>query len=65
MEYLDDMDGIYENIKECNPDRQRKLLITFGNMIADIKPNLIATSLVLEVENYTYYFFLLHNLILL
>ena len=55
MEYLDDMDGIYENIKECNPDRQRKLLITFGNMIADIlsnkKPNLIATSLVLEVEN--------------
>ena len=36
MEYLDDMDGIYKNIKEYNPDRQRKLLITFGNMITDI-----------------------------
>ena len=49
MDHLDDMDGIYENIKEYNPERQHKLLITFGNMTTDIlrnkKLNLIAAAL--------------------
>ena len=30
------MDGIYENINNYNPNRRRKILIIFDNMIADI-----------------------------
>ena len=30
------MDGIYVNIHDCNPNRRRKILIVFDDMIADI-----------------------------
>ena len=37
------MDGIYETIEEYNPNKERKKLIFFDNMIADMlrnkKPN--------------------------
>lgn len=33
---LNDLDDIYENIKEYNPDRKRKVLIVFDDTIADI-----------------------------
>ena len=43
------MDNIYENIKEYNPNKKRKMLIAFDNMIADMlrneKLNLIVTEL--------------------
>ena len=43
------MDNIYENIKEYNPNKKRKILIAFDNMIADMlrnkKLNLIVTEL--------------------
>ena len=29
------MDNIYKNIEECNPDKKRKILIVFDNMITD------------------------------
>ena len=32
-------DDIYENIDDYNPNRQRKILIVFGDMIADIRSN--------------------------
>ena len=35
MEYSNHMDDIYENIEECNPNKKRKILIAFDNMIAD------------------------------
>ena len=28
-------DNIYKNIEECNPDKKRKILIVFDNMITD------------------------------
>ena len=33
------MDDIYENIDDYNPNRQRKILIVFDDMIADIMTN--------------------------
>ena len=29
------MDDIYKNIEECNPNKKRKILIVFDDMIAD------------------------------
>ena len=33
------MDDIYKNIKEYNPGKERKILITFDDMIADMLSN--------------------------
>ena len=39
IEYSNDIDGIYKNIEECNPDKKRKILIVFDDMIADMLSN--------------------------
>ena len=33
------MDNVYKNINDYNPNRKRKILIVFDNMIADIISN--------------------------
>ena len=33
------MDNIYENIEEYNPNKKRKILIVFDDMIADMLSN--------------------------
>ena len=33
------MDDVYENIDDYNPDRKRKVLAVFDDMIADIMTN--------------------------
>ena len=33
------MDDVYKDIDEYNPSRERKVLIVFDNMIADIMAN--------------------------
>ena len=33
------MDDVYENINHYNPRRKRKILIVFGDMIADVMTN--------------------------
>ena len=33
------MDDVYENINDYNPNRKRKILIVFDDMIADIMSN--------------------------
>ena len=33
------MDGIFQNIDDYNPDRKRKILVVFDDMIADIMTN--------------------------
>ena len=47
IEYSNDMDDIYKNIEEYNPNKKRKILIVFDDMIADMlsnkKPNPILT----------------------
>ena len=35
----DTMDDVYENIDHYNPNRKRKILIVFDDMIADIMTN--------------------------
>ena len=49
IQYSDDMDDIYKNIEEYNPNKKRKILIVFDDMIVDIlsnkNPNTIVTEL--------------------
>ena len=33
------MDGVFKNIEEYNPNKKRKILIVFDDMIADILSN--------------------------
>ena len=53
IEYLNDMDDIYNNIEEYNPNKKRKMLIVFDDMIADrlSKENLIVTGLFIRGRN--------------
>ena len=49
IEYANDMDDIYENIEEYNPNKKHKILIAFDDIIADMlsneKPNPIVTEI--------------------
>ena len=35
IEYSNDMEDVYENIEDYNPNKKRKVLIVFDDMIAD------------------------------
>ena len=61
------MDDIYKNIEEHNPNKKRKILVIFDDMIADMlsNKNPLLTDYLSGVENYTFLLFLLHNLNLL
>ena len=39
IKYSNDMDNIYKNIEEYNPNKKRKILIVFDDMIADMPSN--------------------------
>ena len=39
IEYSIDMYDIYENIEECSPSKEPKILIVFDDMIADMLSN--------------------------
>ena len=39
IKYSNSMDDIYENIGEYNPNKKRKILIVFDDMIADMLSN--------------------------
>ena len=43
------MDDVYENIDDYNPNRKRKILIIFDDMIADITTNKKFESLIKEL----------------
>ena len=49
------MDDIYKNIEEYKSNKKRKILITFGDMIADMfsnkKLDRIVTEFITEEEN--------------
>ena len=61
------MDNIHRNIEECNSGKERKILIAFDDMTADMLSNKKLNSIVteLEVENQTFLLILSRNLILL
>ena len=48
IEYSNNMDDIYKNIEEHNPNRKRKILIVLDDMIADMLSNKKLNPLVTE-----------------
>ena len=49
IEYSNDMDEIYKNIEEYNPNKKRKKLIVFDDMIADMLSNKNLNPIVTEL----------------
>ena len=49
IEYSNDMQNVYENIDEYNTDKERKILIVFDDMIADMINNKKLNSVVTEL----------------
>ena len=49
IEYSNDMDDIYKNIEEYNPNKKRKILIVFDDMIADMLSNKNLNPIVTEL----------------
>ena len=49
IEYSNDMDDIYKNIEEYNPNKKRKILIVFDDMIADMLSNKKLNPVVTEL----------------
>ena len=43
------MDDIYKNIEECNPNKKRKILIVFDDIIADMLGNKKRIPIVTEL----------------
>ena len=39
IEYVNDMDDIYKNIEEYNPNKKQNIMIVFDDMIADMLSN--------------------------
>ena len=68
FEYLNNMDDIYKNIEEYNPNKKRRTLIVFDDMIADMlnnkKINPTVTELFIKGRK-IFLLFLSHNLVLL
>ena len=53
------MDGIYKNIEEYNPNKNRKILIVFDDMIGDMinnkKLNKVVTELFIRERKFRYF----------
>ena len=46
---MNDLNNIYENFEECNPNKKRKILIAFDNMIANMLSNKKFNPIVTEL----------------
>ena len=64
--YSNDMLDVYKRIEDYNPDKKRKILIVFDDMIADMinnkKLNPIVTELFIRGRKLNISISLLHNL---
>ena len=49
MEYSSDMQDVYRNIEDYNPDKKRKVLIVFDDLISDMINNKKLNSIVTEL----------------
>ena len=49
IEYSNDMQDVYKNINNYNPDKENKILIVFDDMIADMINNKKLNSIVTEI----------------
>ena len=64
IEYSNDMHDVYQNIDEYNVDKERKILIAFDDMIADMISNEKLNSIVTELfirGRKLFPLYLLHN----
>ena len=50
VEYSNDMQDVYKNIEEYNTDKERKILIAFDDMIADMINNKKLNSIITELS---------------
>ena len=48
-DYSNDMNDVYKNISDYNPDKENKILIFFGDIIADMIHNKKLNSIVTEL----------------
>ena len=55
------MGDIYKNIKEYNPNKKRKKLIVFDDMIADMLSNKKVTELFIRGRNLNIYLFFIRQ----
>ena len=59
IEYSNDMDDIYKNIEEYNPNKKRKILFVFDDMITDMlsnkKLNPVVTELFIRGRKLNFY----------
>ena len=51
IEYSNDMHDIYENIEECDRNKERKIFIVFDDMIADMLSNKKYNPTVTKIQN--------------
>ena len=51
IKYSNDMDDIYKNIEEYNPNKKQKILIVFDDLIADMLSNKKINPIVTELFN--------------
>ena len=67
IEYSNNIADIYKNIEGYNPNKKRKIVIVFDEMIADMLKNKKLNAIVTElfIRDRKPNFFLLHNLVLL
>ena len=69
IECSNTMDDVYKNIDNYNPNKKRKILIVFDDMIADIMTNKKFQSIIkdflLDVENQIFHLYLSLGLIFL
>ena len=49
IEYSNDMHDVYKNINENNPDKERKILIVFDDIVADMINNKKLNSVVIKL----------------
>ena len=49
IDYSNDIHDVYKNIDDYNPDKENKILIVFGDMIADMIHNKNLNSIVPEL----------------
>ena len=49
IEYSNDIQDVYKNIEEYNTDYERKVLIAFDDMIADMINNKELNSIIIEL----------------
>ena len=49
MEYSNDMSDVYKNMEDYNPNKKRKILIVFDDMMADMINNKKLNPIVIEL----------------